>query len=140
MVVGRFGSGAAGAVNGREMAEGNDGSGRETGGMDVGSGKDAGWKAVQRADMRRKRKEQSQQTEILYSEETDNAQSARASGGQSEEHKVMLKLVQEGALFSEWNPVHLITAINKWVGGDLGQKSVAQWVIVDILQGHCSSR
>ena len=47
------------------------------------------------------------------SEEMKDNEQAR---GDEEEHKVIIRLEQEGALFGDWNPVVLTKVINGLVG------------------------
>lgn len=49
-------------------------------------------------------------------DETDSEQSVIVIARQEEEHKVIVKLSEEGATFSEWNPIKLTKAINKLLG------------------------
>ena len=52
---------------------------------------------------RQKRKKGGQKGRSSMSEEIDNEQER----GDEEEHKVIIRLEQEGASFGEWNPVLL---------------------------------
>lgn len=104
-------------MNGQEMAEGSDGSGSELGEMEVASGSrnceswmDSGLRNA------RKRRRQKQQKEVMNAEESESEQSEESFGKQREEFKVIIKLQQENASFSEWNPIQLTKALNKLIG------------------------
>lgn len=49
-------------------------------------------------------------------DETDSKQSVIVTTRQDEEHKVIIKLSEEGKTFGEWNPVKLTKALNKLLG------------------------
>ena len=115
-------------VNGQEMAEGSDGSGNELG-MELGGGRSESWSKVNTGNVKRKRKKLVQKERSSMSEETDNEQVRR----DEEEHKVIIRLEQEGASFSEWNQVLLTKGINKQVGEIKSSKSTAQWSSVGFL-------
>lgn len=93
------------------MAEGSDGSGSELG-MELGGGRIESWNDVISGKTKRKRKKDTQKGRSSVSDETDNE---HTKGGE-EEHKVFMRLEQEGASFGEWNPVLLTKVLNRLVG------------------------
>ena len=98
-------------MNGQEMAEGSDGSGNYLG-MEQGGGRSESWSEVKIGKAKQKCKKVGQKGRSSVSEETDNEQSR----GDEEEHKVIIRLEQEGASFCDWNPVLLTNGINSLVG------------------------
>lgn len=93
------------------MAEGSDGSGSELG-MELGGGGSERWEEIKGEKARRKRKKVRQKGRSSISEETDTEQTR----GEEEEHKVIIRLEQEGASFGEWNPVLITKGINSLLG------------------------
>ena len=83
--------------------------------MELGGGRSESWNEVKMGKARRKRKKVGQKGRSSISEETDNEQ----VGGDEEyeeEHKVIIRLEQEGASFGEWNLVLLTKGVNSLVG------------------------
>lgn len=91
-------------MNGQKIAEGSDGAGSELD-KEEGSGKD------ECINSRRKCKNLSQQNIRSHTEKNDNEQITGVKEDRKE-HKVIIKLVQEG----EWNPIQLTKAIHKLIG------------------------
>lgn len=92
------------------MAEGSDGSGSEMGFEEDGGGDNSVWNVV------RSRKRKKKENETLNMDETDSEQSVIVTERREDEHKVIVKLSEEGATFGEWNPIKLTKAINKLLG------------------------
>lgn len=93
------------------MAEGSDRSGNKVGGMEIGN--DYGWKTVRKEYGRRKRKHLDIETSgPNWIKPMSEPITAVLRDG-DEKYKVIVKLMQEGASFSEWNLYHLTKASGK---------------------------
>ena len=80
-----------------EMAEGSDGSGNELE-MELGGGRSESCSEVKMGKARQKHENVDQNGRSSMSEERDNEQAR----GDEEEHKVIIRLQQEGASLDEW--------------------------------------
>ena len=101
-------------VNGQEMEEGSDGSGSEVGGFEAAGGMNGGWSLIGKSQ--RKRKKRNQQNGSDNITETNSEGSVTPTAKQNEEHKIIIKLSQDGASFGEWNPIQLTKTIHKLIG------------------------
>lgn len=88
-------------VNGQEMAEGRDGSGSEVG-TECDSGRDETFTVEESSSSRRKNKKQHSNQS---NSETDGEREVATPERERKKSKVIIKLVQDGAWFGEWNPV-----------------------------------
>lgn len=89
------------------MAEGSDGSGSELGEMVEGGGSYEKWNIAGRKNKRKK---------SLRSDGSDSDGRATVTERRREDFKAIVKLVQDGASFCDWNPIQLTKSISKEIG------------------------
>lgn len=88
------------------MAEGSDGSGSESGEMDVGGGSYGNWNTG-RTNKRKK---------SVKSDGCDSDGRGNVTERKREDFNIIIKLAQEGASFGDWNPIQLTKSISKEIG------------------------
>ncbi len=91
-------------VTGREMAEGSDRSGSELGEMEVGGGSYEAWDIVRKNKRKKKQKDKS--------DDSDCNRRAAVEERRRKDYKVIVKIVQEGASFGDWNVIQLTKSIS----------------------------
>ncbi|XP_038583887.1 uncharacterized protein LOC119909739 [Micropterus salmoides] len=102
------------------MAEGSDGSGSELGEMVEGGGSYEKWNIAGRKNKRKK---------SLRSDGSDSDGRATVTERRREDFKAIVKLVQDGASFCDWNPIQLTKSISKEIG-EMAPKILIQGVQV----------